>query len=88
VRVTRRLYVKERLKADLIVESFNLLNHDNKLVEITENGLQTESAYFVKMDTELGMNYYPGHYQIPTSPFQATNSYPPREMQLALRLTF
>jgi hypothetical protein len=88
VRLTRRIYVKQRLKADLIVESFNLLNHNNKLFEITENGLQTESAYFVKIDTQLGINYYPGHFQVPTSPFQATNSYPPRQVQLALRLNF
>ncbi|HTZ94888.1 MAG TPA: TonB-dependent receptor [Terriglobales bacterium] len=88
LRLTRRLYVKDRLKADFIIESFNLLNHDNKLVDITENGLQTESAYFVKMDTEQGINYYPGHYQIPSSPFQVTNSYPPRQVQLALRLNF
>jgi hypothetical protein len=88
LRLTRRLYLRNRLKADLIVESFNVLNHNNKLVDITENGLQSESAYFVKMDTELGINYYPGHYQIPSSPFQVTNSYPPRQVQVALRLNF
>lgn len=88
LRLTRRLYVRNRLKADLIVESFNLLNRDNKLVEITENGLQSDSAYFVKMDTQLGINYFPGHYQVPSSPFQVTNSYPPRQVQLALRLNF
>lgn len=88
LRLTRRLYVKNRVKADLIIESFNLLNHDNKLVDITENGLQTQSAYFVKIDTPLGFNYYPGHFQIPASPFQATNSYPPRQIQLALRMSF
>lgn len=88
LRLTRRLYVKSRLKADLMVESFNLLNHNNKLVQITENGLRSQSAYFVKMDTELGVAYFPGHYQVPSSPFQVTHSYPPRQIQLALRLNF
>jgi len=88
LRITRRIYVHDRLKLDLIGESFNLLNRDNKLVTITEDGLETNTAYFVKIYTQLGMNYYPGHFQIPTSPFQATNSFPPRQIQLALRTTF
>jgi hypothetical protein len=88
LRLTRRLYVHQRLKLDLICESFNLLNRDNKLVQITENGLQSNSAYFVKMSNQLGINYFPGHYQIATSPFRATNSYPPRQLQLALRTSF
>jgi Carboxypeptidase regulatory-like domain/TonB dependent receptor-like, beta-barrel len=88
LRLTRRLYVHERLKLDLIAESFNFLNRDNKLVTITEDGLQTDTAYFVKISKELGINYFPGHYQIPSSPFQITNSYPPRQIQLALRTTF
>ncbi len=88
MRLTRRLFVGKRLKADLIVESFNILNHTNGLVKITENGLESNSAYFVKMSNQLGINYFPGHYQIPTTPFQITNSYPPRQVQLALRLSF
>jgi hypothetical protein len=88
LRLTRRLYVHDRLKLDLIAESFNFLNRDNKLVTITEDGLETDTAYFVKVSNELGINYFPGHYQIPSSPFQITNSYPPRQIQLALRTTF
>jgi TonB-dependent receptor-like protein len=88
MRLTRRLYVHDRLKLDLIGESFNLLNRDNKLVTITEDGLETNTAYFVKISNQLGINYLPGHYQIPSSPFKITNSYPPRQIQLALRTTF
>jgi hypothetical protein len=88
LRLTRRLYVHDRLKLDLIAESFNFLNRDNQLVTITEDGLETDTAYFVNVSNELGINYFPGHYQIPSSPFQITNSYPPRQIQLALRTTF
>ncbi len=87
-RLTRRLYVRNRLKIDLIIESFNLLNRDNKLVTITENGLQSDTAYFVKMFTPLGIQYYPGHYQVPSSSVQVLNSYPPRQIQLALKMSF
>ncbi len=65
-RLTRRLYVRDRVKLDLILESFNLLNRDNKRVQITEDGLQSNTAQFVKISNELGINYFPGHYQIPT----------------------
>ena len=88
VRLTRRLYLHERLKLDLILESFNLLNRDNRRVLITENGLQADSAYFVKISNELGINYYPGHFQIPRNPLQTTNSYAPRQVQLALKMMF
>jgi Carboxypeptidase regulatory-like domain/TonB dependent receptor len=88
VRLTRRLQLRDRVKLDLIVESFNLLNRDNQLVQITEDGLESSSAYFVKISNQLGINYFPGHFQIPSSPFTITNSYPPRQVQLAVRMTF
>jgi hypothetical protein len=76
------------LKVDLILESFNLLNRDNKRVQVTEDGLQSNVAYFVKIGNLLGINYYPGHYQIPRNPLQATNAYAPRQIQLALKMIF
>jgi hypothetical protein len=88
LRLTRRLFMRERLKLDLILESFNLLNRDNKRVLITEDGLETDTAYFEKISNEIGVNYYPGHFQIPSNPLQPTSSFSPRQMQLALRMTF
>jgi hypothetical protein len=87
-RLTRRLYVRERVKVDLILESFNLLNRDNKRVLVTEDGLQSNVAYFVKISDQLGINYYPGHFQIPRNPLQATNAYAPRQVQMALKMIF
>jgi hypothetical protein len=87
-RLTRRLYVRERIKLDLVVDSFNLFNRDNKRVLITENGLESDTAYFVKISNELGVNYYPGHFQIPRNPLQPTNAYSPRQLQLALKMIF
>jgi hypothetical protein len=87
-RLTRRLYVHERMKLDLILESFNLLNRDNKRVQVTEDGLQSNTAHFIKIGNKLGINYFPGHYQIPRNPLQATNAYAPRQVQLALKLVF
>ncbi len=88
LRLTRRLFMRERLKLDLILESFNLLNRDNKRVLITEDGLETETAYFEKISNEIGVNYYPGHFQIPSNPLQPTSSFSPRQVQLALKMIF
>jgi hypothetical protein len=41
VRITRRIYAGDRLKMELVGESFNLLNRDNRRVLITEDGFQT-----------------------------------------------
>jgi hypothetical protein len=87
-RLSRRLYVGDRLKIDLVVESFNLLNRDNKLVKITEDGLASNTTYFVKISNKLGINYFPGHYQVPSNPLRALNSYPPRQVQFALKMSF
>ena len=88
LRLTRRLFMRERLKLDLILESFNLLNRDNKRVLITEDGMETDTAYFEKISNEIGVNYYPGHFQIPSNPLQPTSSFSPRQVQLALKMTF
>jgi hypothetical protein len=88
LRLTRRLFMRERLKLDLILESFNLLNRDNKRVLITEDGLETDTAYFEKISNEIGVNYYPGHFQIPSNPLQPTSSFSPRQVQLALKMSF
>jgi hypothetical protein len=39
----------ERVNLDLIIESFNLLNRDKKRVLITQDGLESDTAYFVKI---------------------------------------
>jgi hypothetical protein len=88
MRITRRLYFGDHIKLDLIIESFNLLNRDNKRVQITEDGLQSNTAKFVKLSKQLGINYFPGHYQRPSNPFRATSSYAPRQLQMALKMTF
>ena len=88
LRLTRRLYVHDRLKLDLIGESFNLFNRDNRLVQITEDGLESDTAYFEKISNSIGINYFPGHFQIPSNPIKVMNSYPPRQIQLALRMSF
>jgi hypothetical protein len=88
LRLTRRIYVHDRVKLDFIVESFNLFNRDNQRVQITDDGFQNNVDSFVMMDKQIGINYFPAHYRRPTNFLKATDAYSPRQVQLALKLTF
>ena len=48
LRLTRRLYAGDRVKLELMAESFNLLNRDNQRVQITQDGFISNSAQFVQ----------------------------------------
>jgi len=88
LRLTRRIYAGDRLKMELVGESFNLLNRDNRRVLITQDGFQSNSASFVQTDKRIGINYFPAQYRVPNNFLHATNAYAPRQMQLALKLIY
>ena len=88
MRLTRRLYAGDHLKLELVGESFNLLNRDNRRVQITEDGFQSNSARFIQTTKHLRINYFPAQYRVPASFLRATNAYAPRQVQIALRLIF
>ena len=44
LRLTRRIYAGDRVKLELMAESFNLLNRDNKRVQITQDGFVSNAA--------------------------------------------
>src|SRR2546428_11744780 len=88
MRLTRRLYAGDHLKLELVGESFNLLNRDNRRVQITDDGFPSNSARFIQTTKRLGINYFPAQYRVPASFLRATNAYAPRQVQIALRLIF
>ncbi len=88
MRLTRRLYAGDRVKLELMAESFNLLNRDNRRVQITQDGFQSNSAQFVQTDKTIGINIFPAQYRVPSSFLRATDAYAPRQIQLALKLIF
>jgi len=88
MRITRPLHLGDRLKLDLIAESFNLFNHDNPQVQTTPNGFQNAYGQFVFVDNHINFNYFPAAYRLTANPLKATNAYAPRQIQLALKLIF
>src|SRR5438552_15838972 len=65
MRLSRRVYVHNRTKLELIVESFNLLNRDNQRVQITDDGFVNTAGQFVYLDNRIGINYFPAQYRRP-----------------------
>jgi hypothetical protein len=87
-RLTRRLYAGDRIKLELMAESFNLFNRDNQRVQITQDGFQSNSAQFVQTTKTIGINIFPAQYRVPSTFLHATDAYAPRQIQLALKLIY
>lgn len=88
MRLSRRLYFGDRFKVDLMIESFNLLNRDNQRLQTTDDGFQNASGQFVLTDKTIGINHFPAYFQAPQNFLKATNAYAPRQVQLALKLSY
>ncbi|MGH9505032.1 MAG: TonB-dependent receptor [Terriglobales bacterium] len=88
MRLTRRLFLGDRVKLEVMAEAFNLLNRDNRRVQITSDGFQSNSAQFVQTTKTIGINIFPAQYRVPTTFLRATDAYAPRQIQLALKVIF
>jgi len=88
LRVTRKLYATERVRLELMVESFNLFNRANKRVDITDDGFLNSAGTFVQQDTVIGGKHYPAQFRRAGSFLVPTNAYAPRQVQVSARLRF
>ena len=88
LRLSRRLYLGDRVKLDLIAESFNLFNRDNQRVVISDDAFMSSVGQFIQIDKHVGANYFPAHFQKPANFMRATDAYAPRQVQIALKLAF
>ncbi|PYX02688.1 MAG: hypothetical protein DMG86_06180 [Acidobacteria bacterium] len=88
MRLTRRLYVHDRVKFDLVAESFNLLNRANQRVQFSDDGFLNTAGQFVQVDNQTGINHFPAQYRRPANFLRATDAYAPRQVQIALKLIF
>jgi len=88
LRLSRRVFLAERCKLELMVESFNLFNRDNKRVTITDDGFTNSAGDFVLGEKTVGGSAYPGYYTSNPNFLVPTSAYAPRQVQLALKLSF
>ncbi len=87
-RLGRTVGLGGRRKLHFLVESFNLLNRNNRRIATTDQGLVTMAAQFLSIDNRIGINYFPASYRRSTNFLRATDAYAPRQVQLAVRFTF
>ena len=88
MRLSKRIPLGERFNLDLIADSFNLFNRDNQRVAITANGLTVNATNFVQSSSTAGLAPYPGYYQLPKNFLKPNAAYPPRQIQLGMKLVF
>lgn len=88
LRLARKIDLGARCHLELTGESFNLLNRDNQMYSVSDNGFYNSAGQFVKYSQPVGGTYYPAYYQQPTSLMKPTSSFAPRQMQLSMRLNF
>ena len=88
LRVTRKIHVAHGYRLDFTADSFNLFNRDNQRVTITSNGLTVNATTFVQNSTTVGLAPYPGYYQLPQNFLKPNAAYPPRQIQLGLKMVF
>jgi len=88
VRLSRHFLIREHVKLELMAESFNLFNRDNKRVTITDSGFTNSAGEFVLGEMKVSGITYPGYYTSNSSFLVPTSAYAPRQVQLALKFTF
>ncbi|HUK23608.1 MAG TPA: TonB-dependent receptor [Terriglobales bacterium] len=88
MRLARTLHLGDRVKLDVMIESFNLFNRLNARVQTTADGFQNTLGQFVLVDKHIDFNYFPAYFQKTANPLKITSAYAPRQLQLALKLIF
>ena len=87
-RVARQFRLGDRLKLELLLEAFNVMNRENLRVDLSDDGFLNSAGQFVRIDKTIGFNQFPAHFRLAGGFLSPTNAYAPRQVQIALRLKF
>ena len=88
VRLTRIVKCGERAVWNISAESFNLFNRTNAMVQVSDDGFYNSAGQFIAYTTTAKGKVYPGEFLVNSGFLTPTNAYAPRQVQLALRLSF
>ncbi|HEY1463991.1 MAG TPA: hypothetical protein VGF44_11280, partial [Terriglobales bacterium] len=77
-----------RLKLTLMVNAFNLMNHENPKILSVQNGFQTAAASFVLTDKSIGATNYPAYFQQTANFMKPLDAYAARQLELSLKAVF
>jgi hypothetical protein len=88
MRIERQIFSSERLKLRLMVNAFNLFNHENLNMLNTQNGFQTAAAQFVLTYKSIGVNNFPAYFQQTSDFMKPLDAYAARQLELSLKAVF
>jgi hypothetical protein len=88
LRISRTIKCGERVTWNLVAESFNLFNRTNSRVQISDDGFYNSAGQFIAYTTTAYGKVYPGEFLVNSNFLTPTNSYAPRQVQFALRMSF
>ena len=88
LRLSRMFYAGDKIKLELMAESFNLFNRDNERVTITDNGFRADATQFVNLTAKVNNAFYPASFRTVSSFLKPTSAYAPRQVQIAVKMTW
>lgn len=88
MRLGRELFARQRFKLNLMVNVFNLFNHENPQLLSTQNSFQTAAAQFVLTSKSIGVSNFPAYYQQTSDFMKPLDAYAARQLELALKAVF
>ncbi len=88
LRLARTVHIRDRMRVELLAESFNILNRDNRRMDISDDGFNNAAASFVNLNKTLGTAHYPAHFRTISGFLTPTNAYAARQVQFGMRFIF
>jgi hypothetical protein len=88
MRLGRELFARQRVKINVMVNAFNLFNHENLRIQSVQNGFQTAAAQFVLTDKSIGVNNFPAYLQRTSDFMKPLDAYSARQLELSLKAVF
>jgi hypothetical protein len=88
LRVTRTVRLGDRAHLELLAESFNLFNRDNRTVQISDDGFLNSAGQFISYSTSVNGKQYPGQFRLNSQFLLPTNAYAPRQIQFSMRVDY
>ena len=87
-RVSRRMKLSEKFALQFVAESFNVSNHLNRRVTISDDGFLNSAGQFVPYSNVAQGKVYPGQFFTNSGFLTPNGAYAARQVQFSLRADF
>ena len=88
MRLGKEFLSRDRFKLSVMVNAFNLFNHENPKILSVQNGFQNAAAQFVLTNKSIGVNNFPAYFQQTSDFMKPLDAYAARQLELSLKAVF